>query len=161
ALPRRVHRGVRAGGRGGAVAARRAGGAAVRAAGAGGGQGGRHFAGRGRRGRRSPRRPPENGPVGEGAVRGASPMPGHGGPWGAGRGVCVGGAVAVVMGAPALAAVKWEYGELQYSYLPRRVIKGAAPLPAKTTVRWVTAKATVEADGWEDMAKKLKAPAAE
>jgi hypothetical protein len=30
---------------------------------------------------------------------------------------------------------------------------------AKTTVTWATAGGEVEADGWEDLAKKLKAPA--
>jgi hypothetical protein len=40
---------------------------------------------------------------------------------------------------------------------------GAAPAVARvprTTIRWATSKATIEADGWEGMAKQLKAPPA-
>jgi hypothetical protein len=50
--------------------------------------------------------------------------------------------------APALikAAERWEHGEVSLLRTP------------KTTARWVTARATVEADGWAGLATKLKAP---
>ena len=37
---------------------------------------------------------------------------------------------------------------------------GAVVRPAQTTVTWITSDGEVEATGWEELGKKLKAPAA-
>ena len=61
--------------------------------------------------------------------------------------------------------VKWQYAELSYVYIPARPAGTAADgtvvpgTPAKTTIRWITAEGEVVADGWADMADRLKAPA--
>src|SRR5947209_1482511 len=73
--------------------------------------------------------------------------------------------------APALGdkASRWEYAELhvQRAVAAIRIVPpgGAAPAPVPapaapaTTVRWATADEEVQADGWEQLAEKLKAPA--
>jgi len=73
-------------------------------------------------------------------------------------------------GAPALGdkPPRWEYAELhvQRSAVVRPLplpAGGAAanPLPAPTvTVRWATGEEEVQAESWEQLAEKLKAPAA-
>lgn len=73
------------------------------------------------------------------------------------------GIVAAVIAAPApvrTAAERFEFGELRQSYT-RAGTNHRGGFPEKSTVLWVTAKATVETDNWEAMAKALKAPAAE
>lgn len=65
---------------------------------------------------------------------------------------------------------RWEYAELHFSAATIRAMRlppGANPLPGgrvapgrATPVRWVTAEGETEADSWEALATKLKAPAA-
>jgi hypothetical protein len=68
--------------------------------------------------------------------------------------------------APALGerAVRFEYAELKYQqvFAPAAGQPGAAPAPGITKVKlvWTTADEEVEADGWDDLATKLKAPPA-
>jgi hypothetical protein len=83
-------------------------------------------------------------------------------------------AVAVVWGssdgAPALGdkPLRWEYAELHVqrsvAVRPLPIAPGGAaanPLPAPTvTVRWATGEEEVQAENWEQLADKLKAPAA-
>lgn len=68
--------------------------------------------------------------------------------------------------APALGErpAKYEYAELKWSrtFVAAAGQPGAPPAPqiAKVKVVWTTADEFVEADGWDDLADKLKAPAA-
>jgi hypothetical protein len=72
-------------------------------------------------------------------------------------------------GAPALGdkPPRWEYAELHVQrsavIRPLPIAPGGAaanPLPAPTvTVRWATAEEEVQAESWEQLAEKLKAPA--
>jgi hypothetical protein len=80
---------------------------------------------------------------------------------------------------------KWEYAELHFTAASTRPVRGGMGAPggaggaggaggvggpgapggrvvrvAATTVRWVTGEGETEADGWEGLATKMKAPAA-
>ena len=85
-------------------------------------------------------------------------------------------AAVVLVGGPVTAAPalgdkpgRWEYAELHVQRtvaalrIPLAPAGGANPAPAPavpaTTVRWATADEEVQADGWEQLAEKLKAPA--
>jgi hypothetical protein len=77
--------------------------------------------------------------------------------------------VAAVVAAPApqpRPVDKWEYAELQNSFRTGVAAKtkggaaGGAARPPQAAVHWVTADEDIEAASWEDMATKLKAPAA-
>jgi len=72
---------------------------------------------------------------------------------------------------PAEKPVRWEYAELHYGRTSRGFggprggfgdgAQAAQPAPApQPTVRWITVEEEMEAKDWEDMATKLKAPAA-
>jgi hypothetical protein len=71
--------------------------------------------------------------------------------------------------APALAdkPVRWEYSELHYA--PKFIEGGGSGIignPAQPgrvipeTVRWITAEEEIEGKSWDELAAKLKAPAA-
>jgi hypothetical protein len=70
--------------------------------------------------------------------------------------------------APALAdkPVRWEYAELHYA--PESIEGGGSdirgnPQPARVipeTVRWIKAEEEIEGKSWDELAAKLKAPAA-
>jgi hypothetical protein len=69
------------------------------------------------------------------------------------------GAAPVPITAPA--TDKWEYGEVVFGRNPARGVAAGQPAPpAQTAIRWVTSDDEVEAQSWEEMATKLKAPAA-
>jgi len=72
---------------------------------------------------------------------------------------------------PARKGDRWEYAELHYSTLSMRAkgfanpVKGdgpvgPAPFKAKSKTTWITGDGETEGDSWEDLAAKLKAPAA-
>ncbi len=54
--------------------------------------------------------------------------------------------------------VKWVYGELHCVELPGRLTENGLPLAPETSVTWDTAEDETTAAGWEDLAKRLKAP---
>jgi hypothetical protein len=67
---------------------------------------------------------------------------------------------------------KWEYAELHFTAAATRIIRPALGGPGgvnpggrvvrmpATKVSWVTGEGETEADGWEGLATKMKAPAA-
>jgi len=54
---------------------------------------------------------------------------------------------------------RWQYAELHQRETPARMMDDGSVIEGKVITTWSTSAAKVSGDGWEDMAKKLKAPA--